>query len=248
MTTPATAKFLQPLSPADQAAVMSMARPWTAHAEEVLYQVGHPVPGVWLLDVGLVRYEVVGQDGRLVVPAFSSAGACFGELEILEQRLSAVTAITSTPCQGWVMSASSTLEAIETVPGFSKLMLLKLARNVRICQMLYQMALVLGQHERVALALLNLAQPVPGQDGQAPLVAPVTQEMLCQVTGSSRQLVSKYLRQWSDLGWVIPRYRSLEIANPQGLKSIFPASVDPELFLLLHRTATARAMVFPKSR
>jgi len=225
-----------------------MARRWPAHAEEVLYQAGHPVPGVWLLDVGLVRYEVVGQDGRQVVPAFSSAGACFGELEILEQRMSAVTAITSMPCQGWVMSASSTLEAIETVPGFSKLMLLKLARNVRVCQMLYQMALVLGQHERLALALLNLAQPAPAQDGQTTLVASVTQETLCQVTGSSRQLVSKYLRQWSDLGWVVPRYRSLEIVNPDGLKSIFPASVDPELFLLLYRTAAVRTMAFPQSR
>lgn len=234
-------KFLSVLSPADQALVTGMAHPWTADAEEVLYQAGHAVPGIWLLDVGMVRYEFIDHGGRQVVPAFSTAGACFGELEILEKRMSALTAITSTRCEGWVMSADSLIEALDTVPAFSRLMLLKLARNVRICQTLYQIALVLGQHERLALALLNLAQEVPGREGNAILVAPVTQDTLCQVTGSSRQVVSKYLRKWSDLGWVAPRYRSLEILSPQGLKSIFPASIDPEIFLLLYRGAMQKA-------
>jgi len=233
----AVAQFLRPLSPADQAMVMSMAQPWRASAEQVLYQTGQAVPGVWMLDAGLVRYEVVDHGGRQVVPFFSAAGACFGELEIIEERTATVTAITSMPCEGWVMSAASTMEAIETVPGFSKLMLLKLSRNLRVCQMLYQMALVMGQHERLALALLNLAKQVPGPDGQTQLVVPVTQDTLCQVTGSSRQLVSKCLRQWTDLGWVAPRYRSLEILDAQGLKSIFPPTVDPELFALIHRSA-----------
>ncbi len=219
---------------------MAMAQPWKAEAEEVLYRPGHAVPGIWLLDAGLVRYEVVTPDGRQVIPAFSSAGACFGELEILEQRVSEVAAVTAMPCEGWVMSASSMLEAIDTVPGFSRLMLLKLARNVRVSQMLYRMALVLGQHERLVLALLNLAQQVAESDGRVRLVVPLTQETLCQVTGSSRQMVSKYLRQWGELGWIAPRYRSLEILDPKGLKSIFPSSVDPELFVLLHRAALHR--------
>jgi hypothetical protein len=135
------------------------------------------------------------------------------------------------------------LDAIEAVPAFGKLMLLKLARNVRIFQMLYQAALVLGQHERLALALLNLAQQVPGDMGRVIMVVPVTQEKLCQVTGSSRQLVSKYLQQWTKLGWIAPRYGSLEIIDPEGLKSIFPASVDLELFLLLARTTQSRTAI-----
>jgi len=234
------AKFLHALRPADQAAVMAQMRPWVAPAEELLYAVGHPVPGLWMLDAGLVRYELVDAQGRQLVPAFSSAGACFGELEILEGRTATLSAVTAMPCEGWVMSASAALEIMETVPAFSKLMLLKLARNVRVSQMLYQMALVMGQHERVALALLNLAQPAQGAEGQGTLVVPLTQEALCQVTGSSRQAISKYLRQWADAGWVAPRYRSLEILDAQGLKSIFPPTVDPELFVLLYRTA-ARA-------
>jgi len=68
---------------------------------------------------------------------------------------------TAAPPAATDVSAASTMEAIETVPGFSKLMLLKLSRNLRVCQMLYQMALVMGQHERLALALLNLAKQVP---------------------------------------------------------------------------------------
>lgn len=231
---PVSALFLQALKPDDRAAVMALAQPWTSRAEEVLFQAGQAVPCLWMLDIGLVRYEFLDHDGRLVVPAFSSPGACFGELEILEERLATVSAITSAPCEGWVMSAASALEAMDTVPAFSRLMLLKLARNVRVSQMLYQMALILGQHERLALALLNLAQKVPGQVN---MVVPVTQETLCQVTGSSRQLVSKYLRQWTDLGWIAPGYGAVEILDMAGLKSIFPKSVNPEVFMMLARHA-----------
>lgn len=234
------AKFLEPLNSADQSAVMALAQSWKAEAEEVLYRAGEQVPGIWMIDSGLVRYEVIAQGGRQVVLGLSAAGACFGELEVLDERASSATAVASVPCQGWLMSAASAMEAIETVPAFSKLMLLKLVRNVRLFQTLYQMALILGQHERLALALLNLAQPITGADGKAVLVVAATQETLCQVTGSSRQLVSKYLRTWADLGWITSRYRSLEILDPQGLKSIFPASVDPELFSLLYRTAPRR--------
>jgi CRP/FNR family transcriptional regulator, cyclic AMP receptor protein len=234
------AQFLHPLPPADQSVVMARMRPWVAPADVVLYKVGQHVPGLWMLDAGLVRYEFVDDQGRQLVPAFSAPGACFGELEILEARVASVSAVTAMPCKGWVMSASDALEIMDTLPAFSKLMLLKLARNVRLSQMLYQMALVLGQHERLALALLNLARPTAGPDGQESLVVAVTQETLCQVTGSSRQLVSKYLRQWTDQGWVAPRYRSLEILDASGLKSIFPPTVDPELFVLLHRTARGR--------
>lgn len=233
---PPVAIFIQHLSPTDQANLTARMKPWKAQAEEVLFKVGQHMPGLWMLDKGLVRYEVIAPDGQVVVPAFSSGGGCFGELEVLEQREANVTAITSTPCEGWVMSATAALDAIETVPAFSKLIFLKLARNVRLLLQLHQMSLMLGQHQRLALALLNLAQPAaPGPDGQSPMVVSVTQETLCRVTGNSRQMVSKYLRQWTDLGWVVPRYRSLEILDMAGLKSIFPPGVDPEIFLLLNR-------------
>lgn len=235
--TPAVATFLRPLSSSDQSAVMAMARPWTAPAESRLFTAGEPVPGLWLLDEGLVRYEVLDADGRQIVPAFSAAGTCFGEVEVLEGRPAIVTGVTALPCEGWVLSADSALEALDAVPAFGKLMLMKLARNVRLSQMLYHVALMLGQRERLALALLNLGHEETCADGHGVLVVPLTQETLCQVTGSSRQLVSKCLRQWADQGWVAPRYRSLAVLDPQGLKSIFPASVNPELFGLLYRVA-----------
>ncbi len=235
MHTP-VAKFIQPLNTEDQARLMARMKPWKAAPEEVLFQVGQHMPGLWMLDSGLVRYEVIAPDGQVIVPAFSSGGGCFGELEVLEQREANVTAIASTACEGWVMSATAAMEAIETVPAFSKLIFLKLARNVRLLLQLHQMSLMLGQHQRLALALLNLAQPVaPSTDGRSALVVNATQETLCQVTGNSRQMVSKYLRQWADQGWLVPRYRSLEILDTAGLKSIFPSGVDPEIFLLLNR-------------
>ena len=227
-----TARFLAPLSLAQQAQVMSYAQPWTTNADTILFRQGEPVPCLWMIDSGFVRFEIVAHEGRRTVSAFGIPGRCFGEVELLGHFAGQATAVTSTPCTGWTLPTASLNAAIVTVPAFARLMLTTLARSSRLILMLYQHVLTLAPRERLALTLLNLAQEETEAGGRKTRVVPFTQDTLSEMVGSSRQFVSKHLSQWTELGWIAPRYGRLEITDPESLKSIFDPLVDPVMFAL----------------
>ena len=122
--------------------------------------------------------------------------------------------------------------AIDSTPAFARLMLTTLARNSRFVLMLYQHVLTLAPRERLALTLLNLSQEETEADGRKTRVVPYTQDTLSEMVGSSRQFVSKHLSQWTELGWIAPRYGRLDIVDPESLKSTIDALVDPVMFAL----------------
>ncbi len=232
MPTLPTAQFLAPLTLADQAQVMSFAKPWSAPADTVLFRQAEPVPSLWMLDSGFVCFEIVAAEGRRTVSAFGVPGRCFGEVELLGHFTGQATAVTSTPCTGWTLTPATMNAAIDAVPTFARLMLTTLARSSRLVLMLYQHVLTLAPRERLALTLINLAQEHTEADGRQTLVVPFTQDTLSEMVGSSRQFVSKHLSQWTEQGWIAPRYGRLEITNPESLKSIIDATVDPAMFAL----------------
>lgn len=199
---------------------MSYAQPWEGAPEEVFFRQNDAVNTMWMVDSGLVRFEVLTPDGRAFVSAFTGAGRCFGEVEVFAQQRSSVSAIGSTSCVGWKMSDASALEAISCVPAFAKLMLRTLARNTRVTQIRYQHVLILAPQERLALVLLNLASEEVGRDGAKSLVVSATQDMLSRIIGSSRQFVSKHLGQWTSMGWIEPKYGKLELRDPAALRAI----------------------------
>lgn len=225
-------RFLAPLSPAHQSQVMSFAQPWTAEAEGILFRHGEAVSSLWMMDSGFVRFESPAPGGRQTVAAFGIPGRCFGEVELLGDLPGQATAITSTPCTGWTLSKPSLMAALDAVPTFARLMLSTLARNTRLILLLYQHALTLSPHERLALTLLNLAQEDASGDDRKTHVVPVTQDMLSQMVGSSRQFVSKHVSQWTALGWIAPRYGRIEILDAASLKSVIDPLIDPALFAL----------------
>ena len=232
MFTMPAARFLASLSPTEQAQVMSFAHPWAAEADAILFRQGEPVPCLWMIDSGFVRFEIMTADGRRTVSAFGIPGRCFGEVELLGQFAGQATAATSTPCTGWTLPTAAMNAAIDSTPAFARLMLTTLARNARLAIMLYQHVLTLAPRERLALTLLNLAQEEAETDGRKTWVVPYTQDTLSEMVGSSRQFVSKHLSQWAELGWIAPRYGRLDILDPESLKSTIDALVDPVMFAL----------------
>jgi len=186
-----------------------------------------------MLDAGLVRFEGMTSQEHRVVSAFGVPGRCIGDIELLGHCTGQATAITTMPCQGWTMSMPSLTEALDSVPTFTRLMLTTQARSARLALLLYHHVLTLAPRERLALTLLNLAQVEAATGDSKTLVVPVTQDMLSDMVGCSRQFVSKHLSQWASSQWVASRYGRIEILDAASLKSIIDSTIDPALFALM---------------
>ena len=117
------------------------------------------------------------------------------------------------------------------MPNHSAFFARRLPGFVRLLQQFYQHTLLMPADQRLALVMLNLAQPAT--DGSERLLVPVTQDSLTEYTGTSRQFVSKHISLWVERGWIATGYRSLEILAPEQLRTLLDSSTDPLLLALM---------------
>ena len=210
---------------------MAMAEPWQATTGECIFRHQAPVSALWMIDQGQVRFQFDTQNGRTIVTGLAGAGHCFGDIEITEGFPALSDALAATACKGWRLPRAAVLQAMEQVPGFARLLITVLARSLRLRHQMYLHTLLQPADQRLALALLNLAEPCA--DDPARLVVAVTQDALTEFTGTSRQFVSKHISLWAERGWITTGYRSLEILAPGRLRELLDAATDPILLAMM---------------
>lgn len=225
------ARFIADLPAASQTAIMDLAEAWQAAPGERIFRHQGPVPALWMLDRGQVRFQFDTPAGRTIVTGLAGPGHCFGDIEITEGFPALSDALAATACQGWRLPRAAVLEAMEQVPGFSRLLITGLARSLRLRHQMYLHTLLQPADQRLALALLNLAEPCA--EDPARLVVAVTQDALTEFTGTSRQFVSKHISLWAERGWITTGYRSLEILAPERLRELLDAATDPILLAMM---------------
>ena len=228
---PAIARFLATLPAASQSAIMALAEPWQAAPGECIFRHQGLVPALWMIDQGQIRFQFDTPEGRTIVTGLAGAGHCFGDVEITEGFPALSDALATTACQGWRLPRAAVLQAMELVPGFARLLITGLSRSLRLRHQLHLHTLLQPADQRLALALLNLAQPCA--EDPSKLVVPVTQDTLTEFTGTSRQFVSKHISLWAERGWIATRYRSVEILAPERLRELLDASTDPILLAMM---------------
>lgn len=228
-----TPVFLASLPHEELDAVMQQTEPWHLDKGAVVWRQHAAVPAIWMLDAGSVRFEADLACGRSIVSALASKGQCMGEVEVLGNCPALGTAIAVTDCWGWRLDAAPVHAFVARWPSFSRLMMSTLARGAYLSHLMYQHAMLLPPHQHLALAMLNLAHESTAPDGGPVLYIETTQEALAHMVASSRQFVSKHVRQWSDKGWIASRYGRLEIVNRVGLMSVLEQGLAPQLLTLL---------------
>jgi CRP-like cAMP-binding protein len=225
------ARFIKSLPVTSQNAVMALAEAWSAQPGDCLFRHQAAVSALWMIDQGQVRFQFDTESGRTIVTGLAGAGHCFGDIEIVEDFPAQSDAIALNACSGWRLPRAAVLHAMDQIPGFARLLVISLARGSRLLQQFYRHTLLMPADQRLALVMLNLAQPAT--DGSGRLVVELTQDALTEYTGTSRQFVSKHISLWVERGWIATHYRSLEILAPEQLRALLDSSTDPLLLALL---------------
>ncbi len=95
---------------------------------------------LFFLNEGFVRHEVTMADGRDMIHGFNRPGDSIGDLEIFARTPALCTAIAQTSVAGWRMETHQVIDALDSVPGFARLMLEHMARFAHMNRRLYETA------------------------------------------------------------------------------------------------------------
>lgn len=174
---------------------------------------------------GRVKVGLAGEDGREALLALLSAGDFFGEMSLLtgEPRSATVRAVEKSRLL--TLRREDFLQALSRHPGLSASLLAEMSRRLRKSNRQVTSLALMRVCGRVAATLLELmeerGQRVRSQDGR--LVVTIknrpTQQQIADLSGTTRETVSRVLTDLEKRGCIAVNGRELVILQEDGLKA-----------------------------
>ena len=169
--------------------------------DTMVFAQGDAADALFYIEAGRVKITTVSAFGKEAVVAILSAGDFFGEGCMAGQPLRISSAKTLVKCSIWRLDKGAVIRTLHTERAFSELFTAYLlARNIRIESDLID-HLFNSSEQRLARLLLLLANF--GKEGQPlPIIAPISQQTLAEMIGTTRARVSFFMNRFRRLGFI----------------------------------------------
>jgi CRP-like cAMP-binding protein len=172
------------------------------HAKDaVVFRQGAIADAVYYVQAGKLKISVTSPQGKEAIIAILGPGEFFGEGCLIGQPLRLATAKTMEKSDVMRVGKAEMIRALHEQASFGELFINHLlTRNSRVEEDLVD-HLFNSSEKRLARTLLLLAQF--GKDGgPQPITAPVSQEMLAEIVGTTRSRVSHFLNKFRKMGFI----------------------------------------------
>lgn len=156
----------------------------------VLVTEGDESTHLYIIRRGTASAFLTNEDGRQVNLNYMQEGEYFGELSLLDGQPRSASVVTVTDCEMVLVPRAGVLELLHKHPEFAMVLITELTRRVRdLTDSVKDMAL-LDVYGRVSNALEKLS------DGNKRIHNPkVTHQDIANMVGSSREMVSRIMKQ-----------------------------------------------------
>ena len=183
-------------------------------AGATLFAQGDATPALFGVLAGCIESRFSNAQGQLSVVENVEPGRTFGLASFVTGLPSTYEALALGPTRLLVIDPAAYAWLMDAVPGFARALMREFARRYDGTLKLLEAARHRGAEERLCIALQHLRR-----DGRALPLGPgswamqLTQAELATRANVSRQTANEWLAQWAARGWVVRRYRALEIAR-----------------------------------
>jgi CRP/FNR family cyclic AMP-dependent transcriptional regulator len=167
---------------------------------------------LFIIRSGQVKVSIVSEEGREVILSMLGPGAVFGELALLDGKPRSAN-VTATDETSLVMLRRSDFQQlIYKTPQIAMALLAELARRLRRTDRQIEGLALLDVTSRISETLLQLAtdQGEERAEGVVIIGQPTHQE-LANMSGTTRETVSRVLKRLEDHGYIARRGRKITI-------------------------------------
>jgi CRP/FNR family cyclic AMP-dependent transcriptional regulator len=176
-------------------------------ANAVLISEGDSSDSLYILLSGRVKVYSTNADGKEIVITVHGAGEYVGELA-LDGGLRSASVMTLEPTTCSVVGAASLRRFIDAHPDFAHHLIRKLIWRVRQATDSVKVLALLDVYGRVVRFLYDASIE---RDGVRVVVEPLTHQQIAERVGSSREMVSRILKDLKVGGYVETNGRRLTI-------------------------------------
>lgn len=156
----------------------------------VLVTEGDESTHLYIIHKGTATAYLTNEDGRQVTLNYMHDGDYFGELSLLDGKPRSASVITQTDCEMLLVPRAQVIELMRKHPDFTMQLMQELTRRVRELTDSVKDLALLDVYGRVSSALEKLS------DEKKRIHSPkVTHQDIANMVGSSREMVSRIMKQ-----------------------------------------------------
>ncbi|GHE11822.1 Crp/Fnr family transcriptional regulator [Streptomyces alanosinicus] len=213
--------YLARLPEAASVALISAGTELRYPARTALLMKGEPSSHVLLVLEGWVKVTDGSPGGHEALLALRGPGDVIGESAALEDTSRSASVTTLEPVRAVVISADRFKAYLDAHPTAARQLMAVVTDRMRAADRKRLELAACGVKERLARLLLELAQHHGEAVPEGVLVrVPLTQQELAGAVGSSRESVTRLLRELRERGYVTTHRQSLVVVKPEMLRRI----------------------------
>jgi CRP-like cAMP-binding protein len=158
---------------------------------------------------------LIGEDGREVILSVMGEGEFFGEMALIDDEPRSAHVIAMEDSSLLVIRREDFQDLLKQTPGIALMLLRELSRRLRRADDKVGSLVLLDVNGRVAQLLLELAD----EAGSDRITRRLTHHTIAQMIGSSRETVSRTMRELVDKGSITVSRREIQIRDRAALES-----------------------------
>ena len=181
-------------------------------AGAVLFEQGEESDGLYIVIVGIVRIYLTADDGREATISLLEEGEMIGEIALLDGLPRSAGAAALTDTRVIFIPHKPFCELLDSSPQLSRQVMLMLCERLRAANSQVEQAIFHDLRYRL-LVLLRQIAVIHGriEKDLAIVDLDLTQGMLAQMLGASREAVNKQLRALAKEGRVVMDGRQIQV-------------------------------------
>jgi len=173
-----------------------------------------PGDALYVVATGQVKVVLIGEDGREVILSVMGPGEFFGEMSLLDDEPRSAHVIAMEESALVVLRREDFEGILSQTPAIALALLREMSRRLRRADEKVGSLVLLDVQGRVARLLLDMASE---EDGER-ITRRLTHHTIAQMIGSSRETVSRTMRDLVDRGLIAVQRRDIVIRDKAALE------------------------------
>ena len=175
-----------------------------------------PGDALYIVSTGQVKVVLIGEDGREVILSVLGDGDFFGEMSLIDDEPRSAHVIAMKDSQLLVLRRYDFQARLEENPRIALKLLRVLVQRLRRADEKIGGLVLLDVNGRVAQLLLDLAE----ESGGPKITRRLTHHTIAQMIGSSRETVSRAMRELVEKGTIEVSRREITIRELDTLRAM----------------------------
>jgi CRP/FNR family transcriptional regulator/CRP/FNR family cyclic AMP-dependent transcriptional regulator len=175
---------------------------------------------LFIITHGQVKVSIVSEDGREVILSLLGEGAVFGELSLLDGKPRSANVVATQDMELYMVRRADFLQLIYKVPQIAVGLLAELAARLRKTDRKIEGLALLDVTSRISETLLQLADEQGTEiELGVTLASRPTHQQLANMSGTTRETVSRVLKRLEGQGYISAEGRSITILREENRNS-----------------------------